>query len=219
MQLGQALTRAGDTAGAIREQLVSLDVRRALADQDPADRQAQIDVMFANLELGQTLTRSGDLAGAAEKLRAAVRYCDTLTRADPDYVFYRLSLASASTRLSQVLNAQGLAREAAPLAQRAMELMESASAADPADVRLRFEMALAYEAIGDAVAAGARPPLPAALSSTPARAWYERSSDVMEQLRQDGTLPGGTLLGDESAKLAAIRQKMIARATTSEGVY
>jgi tetratricopeptide (TPR) repeat protein len=219
LQLGQALARAGDTSAAIREQQVSLDVRRALADQDPTDRQAQIDVMFANLEIGQTLTRSGDLTGAVEKLRAAVRYCETLTEADPDYVFYRLSLASASTRLSHVLNAQGLAREAAPLAQRAMELMESASGADPADVRLRFEMALAYEAIGDAVASGAQQPLPATLTSSPARAWYQKSSDVMEQLRQDGTLPGGTLLGEETAKLAAIRQKMIARAAPSEGVF
>lgn len=205
LQLGQALARNGDAAGAVREQLVALEVRRSLAAQNPDDRQAQVDLMFAHLELGQAFVRAGDLARAANELRAAVASCETLAQADPNYVFYQLSLASALTRLSSVLSASGRPDDGQRLAQRAVALMESSSRADPSDARLRFEIALAYEAIGNAAAASAQ--------RETAVTWYERSLAEMERLRAAGTLAGGTMLGDEAAKMADIRLK-IARART-----
>jgi hypothetical protein len=38
--------------------------------------------------------------------------------------------------------------------------------------------------------------------------WYQRSLDALERLRSAGVLPGGTLLGGETAKIADLQIKI-----------
>jgi non-specific serine/threonine protein kinase/serine/threonine-protein kinase len=209
LQLGQALTRNGDVAGAVREQRAALDIRRALSKEDPADRQASIDVMFAELELGQVLARNGDRAAAAEALQSASATAQKLAASDPKYVFYRLSLASALTHLSQVLSQAGRHADAAAHARRAIATIESVAARDAADTRLRFATALAYEAMGDALS-GERVHDPVRVSGgsrDSAQDWYRRSVEMMTAMQKEGVLAGGTLFGDEHARLAAVAAK------------
>ena len=200
LQLGQALARNGDVTGAVREQRAALGIRQALAREDPADRQASIDVMFAQLELGQVLARHGDRSGAAAALQNAAGSAQKLAASDPKYVFYRLSLASALTHLSQVLSDLGRYPDAAASARDAITTIEAVAAKDPVDSRLRFATALAYEAMGDA-----QPHDP--------QSWYRRSLEIMKAMEKEGVLAGGTLFGDEPARLATVAQK-IARPVT-----
>jgi tetratricopeptide (TPR) repeat protein len=194
LQLAQALARNGDMAAALTEARVALDLRRAIAEQDPADRQAAIDLMFVQLELGQLLARAGDRPAAAAALQSAADRARKLASADPNYVFYRLTLASALTHLSQVLSALGRHAEAAPHARQALALAEQSAARDPVDARPRFAAALACEAVGDA-------------EPESAQEWYRRSFEMMAAMQKEGVLAGGTLFGDEPGRLAAVQKK------------
>jgi non-specific serine/threonine protein kinase/serine/threonine-protein kinase len=210
LQLGQVLARNGDPAGALREQRAALAIREALAQQDPADRQASIDVMFAQLELGQLLARSGQRDAAAAILQTAAGAAHMLADADPKYVFYRLSLGSALTHLSRVLSGLGRHSEAAPHAREAIAIIEETASRDPVDARLRFATAFAYEAMGDALSAERRPDavrISAGELDLP-QTWYRRSFEIMTAMQKDGVLAGGTLFGDEAARLAAVGRKL-----------
>jgi tetratricopeptide (TPR) repeat protein/predicted Ser/Thr protein kinase len=213
LQLGQALSRHNDIAGAVREQRAALGIRQALASEDPADRQASIDVMFAELELGQVLAESGDRAAAAAALQSAAATARELAASDPKYVFYRLSLASALTHLSQVLSHVGRHSDAVIHAKHAIATIETVAAKDPADTRLRFATALAYEAMGDALS-GERQRDPVRVSDgsrDSAQDWYRRSFEIMTAMHKEGVLAGGTLFGDEAARLAAVAAKVASR--------
>jgi non-specific serine/threonine protein kinase/serine/threonine-protein kinase len=210
LQLGQALARNGDLAGALREERAALSIRETLAREDPADRQAFIDVMFAQLELGQLFARSGDAARAVELLQVAADAARTLSEADPNYVFYRLSLGSALTHLSQVLSGLGRHADAATQARQAIAIVEETASRDPVDARLRFATAFAYEAMGDALSAPRRPDAVRASAGDgdSPRTWYRRSFDIMTAMHKEGVLAGGTLFGDEGARLDALARKL-----------
>jgi hypothetical protein len=105
-------------------------------------------------------------------------------------------LGQALTRLAQGLIEDHRTPNAVPLVRRATDLSDAAAAKDPADARFRFELALAYATMGDAVSDGG------------AREWRGRSLDVMEELRSSGRLAGGTMDGDEPAKMAEIARKL-----------
>jgi serine/threonine protein kinase/tetratricopeptide (TPR) repeat protein len=213
LQLGQALARNDDVAGAVREERAALAIRQALSQEDPADRQAAIDVMFAELELGQVLARSGDRSGAAAALQSAAGSAQRLATSDPKYVFYRLSLASALTHLSQVLSALGRHSDASTHARQAIATIEAVAAKDPADTRLRFATALACEAMGDALSTERRrdPVRVSAGSDDSAHDYYRRSFEIMSAMQKEGVLAGGTLFGDEAARLAAVAAKVAGR--------
>jgi len=186
----------------------ALAIREEIADQDPTNRQAAIDVMFGRLELGQALTEGGSPSEAAEQFRAALVVCETLAASDPDYVFYRLSLALALSRLAQNLAGAGQRDEGARLASRAIEILERAAGADPTDARVQFELAMAYAAAGDIVSLSNSHAV--AISGEAPRSagcWYQRSHAIMAALRDTGRLAGGTLNGGELAKLIEIQQK------------
>jgi tetratricopeptide (TPR) repeat protein len=212
LQRGQALARNGVMDDAIREERAALDIRQALAREDPADRQASIDVMFAELELGQVLARRGDREAAVGALQSAAATAQRLSASDPKYVFYRLSLTSALTHLSQVLSAAGRQPSAAQAAKQAIAVVEETAARDVDDARLRFATALAYEAMGDAVSTRASAADPVRASNTvqqdAPREWYRRSFEIMSAMQKEGVLPGGTLLGEEAARLASVAQKL-----------
>jgi hypothetical protein len=118
-------------------------LRQALVEQNPADRQASIDLMVSQLETGEVLARRLDFAAAADHYRMAIARGEPMMATDPSYVYYRLTMATALTRLGQALIAKGHTAEAEPLVRRAIDLAESASTKDAADARLRFEVAMA----------------------------------------------------------------------------
>jgi len=210
LQLGQALARNGDVIAAVREQRAALAIRQALSQEDPADRQASIDVMFAQLELGQVLLRRGDRPAAAAALQDAADRAQKLADFDPRYVFYRLSLTSALTHLSQVLSTLGRHADAARHARQAIAVVEETAARDPDDARLRFATALAYEAMGDALSSElGRDPVRASVGQPESpRDWYRRSLEIMSAMQTQGVLAGGTLYGDEPARLAVVEGKV-----------
>jgi tetratricopeptide (TPR) repeat protein len=210
LQLGQALARNGDIAGGEREQRTALAIRESLAQQDPADRQAAIDVMFAQLELGQVLARRGDRPGAAVALQQAASAARSLANADPNYVFFRLSFGSALTHLSQVLSSLGRHADAEPHAREAVTVIDATAARDAVDSRLRFAAALAYEAMGDALSTGSRgdPVRASSGQQDSPHGWYRRSLEIMTAMQSEGVLAGGTLYGDEPARLVAVARKV-----------
>ena len=200
VQTGQALARLGRSDEALAHLQTALDVRRQIAAQDPSDQQAEIDLFFAELELGEIHLRMGRAVEAMPVLRAGVERARRLAERTPGYVFMRLSLASGLNRLSRALVVTGDRRAALAAAEEAVASMETAAAADPADARLQCELALGYEAIADALEP----------SSPSRRARYDRAHELLAALADSNRLGGGTLFGDEPARLAALAGKRAA---------
>lgn len=198
VQVGQALARLGRHDEAVAHIEAARRLRREIAGQDPSDQQAQIDLFFADLEAGELQLRVGRHDVALPALRAGVARARQLAERAPDYVFMRLSLASGLNRLSRALVATGDSVAALAASREAVAAMESAAATDPADARLQCELGLGYEAIGDALDVAARRP------------WYDRALAQLTALRDTGRLGGGTLFGDEPARLAALEAKRAA---------
>ena len=194
------LARRGELDAAWTHQQQALALRQDLVTRSPDDRQASTDLMVSEIETGDVLVRRREMAAAGEHYANAVTRGESLVADNPEYVYYRLELASALTRQAQTLTARGRAQEAIPLARRAIEITEKAAAADASDVRLRFETALGDEAMGDALAAARQP----------AQGWYLRGLQILDDLQRAGTLPGGTLNGDEPATLASMQRKAAA---------
>ncbi len=200
VQIGQVLARLGRPDQATAHLQTALDLRQRIAVQDPSDQQAEIDVCFAELELGELWLRRQRPDTALPLLHAGVDRAQRLAARTPGYVFMRLSLASGLNRLSRALMLTGDRRGAVAAAEEAVAVMAAAAAADPADARLQCELALGYEALGDAVE-------PAAPTR---RAHYDRAGQLLSALRDAGRLGGGTLFGDEPARLAALDAKRAA---------
>ena len=97
------------------------------------------------------------------------------------------------------------------MSRRAIELVEAASAKDPADARLRFELAMAHLTMGDVVdaRAGSSALLTNGNEDGSARAWYQRSLEVLNELRANGRRAGGPLDDDEPQLIATIERKLI----------
>jgi non-specific serine/threonine protein kinase/serine/threonine-protein kinase len=210
--LAQLLVRQGDVDAAWPHQQMALALRQRLVDSNPEDRQASIDLMIAHLETGEVLARRRDFTAAAVHYRLALTRGEPMAAADPSYVYYRLSVATTLIRLAQALAGGADSDEAARLAERAIDLTESASAQDPADVRLRFELALAYAMMGDLSRSRSSPRIVLTGGDQEAspRTWYQRSLEVLNELRESGRRAGGPLDDDEPELIASIEQKLSA---------
>ena len=208
--MAQLSLRQGNVKAAWPHQQTALSLRQQLVDGSPADRQASIDLMVSQLETGEVLARSKDFAGASAHYRLALARCEPMIASDPSYVYYRRTIATALTRLAQALLASGDGVQAGSKAHRAVDLMEAASAKDPADARLRFELAMADATVGDVLAAnaGAGVLLTSGSEDRSARSWYQRSLDVLNELRASGRRAGGPLDDDEPELIAAIERKL-----------
>jgi tetratricopeptide (TPR) repeat protein len=206
LQLAQVLARTGDFTAVEHAQREALELRRAIAAEDPNDRQSTIDLMVAQLEIGDLLLRRRESAAAVKPLREAVDLGERLANADPHDVFVRLSRLSALVRLSAALHAAGTAErdEAARLIDQAIGIARPATAADPADVRFQFELAQAYAVRGDLESEQHR----LGVSEESGAPWYERSLAILRELGGNGRLAGGTLNGDEPARMAEIEDKL-----------
>ena len=211
--LSQLFAREGDLAAAWPHQQTALSLRQSIVDGSPTDRQASIDLMVSQLETGEVLARRGDYGTAAEHYRLALARGEPLVASDPSYVYFRLTVASASTQLAQALLVSGDAAAAEAVSRRAIDLVEAASAKDPADARLRFELAMAYATMGDVVSppAGSNSLVTNGNEDGSARAWYERSLEVLNELRASGRRAGGPLDHDEPQLIATIERKLIHR--------
>jgi hypothetical protein len=102
--------------------------------------------------------------------------------------------------------------DAATHAKQAIGTIEAVAAKDPADTRLRFATALAYEAMGDALSVERThdPVRASAGSADSAFDWYRRSFEIMSAMQTEGVLAGGTLFGEETARLQSVARKVAA---------
>ncbi len=207
LQLAQVLARVPDPAGAARAQREAVDLRRELATEDPSDRQSIINLVVAQMEIGEVLNRNREFGAAIPPLREAVALGDRLAAADPRHIYIRVTLLSSLVRLATALLAVDPgSRDAAPLIERAIEIARSTVEADPADARFQFELAQAYALEGDLVARRDQHAIPGA-----AQSWYQKSFAILTDLRGSGRLAGGTLNGDEPARMAEIAGHLEAR--------
>jgi eukaryotic-like serine/threonine-protein kinase len=209
--LAQLSVRQGDLDGALPHQQTALSLRQQIVDGNPADRQASIDLMVSQLETGEVLARRSDYRGAAAHYRLALARGEPLVASDPSYVYFRLTVATALTRLAQALLAVGDVTAADTMARRAIKLIETASAKDPADARLRFELAMAYATMGDVLSAhaGSGALLAHGEEEGAPRPWYQRSLEVLNELRASGRRAGGPLDDDEPQLIATIERKLV----------
>ena len=206
LQVAQVLARTGDVAALEQAQREALDLRRAIAAEDPTDRQSTIDLMVAHLEIGDLLLRRREAAKAVGPLRDAVDLSGRLVDADPHDVFVRLSRLSTLVRLATALHAAGSSAqdEAVRLIGQAIGIARSAVGADPEDARFQFELSQALAVKGDLESDAHR----LGVSEESGAPWYEESLAILRKLRDAGRLAGGTLNGDEPARMAEIENKL-----------
>jgi tetratricopeptide (TPR) repeat protein len=181
--------RAGE-ARDFYEKAVALDEKRAAAS--PAGSSTRLDLSFDYGGLGDCLSRSGDFRGSLEAYRRALAIREEVAAADPKNVFARSSVASAQRKIGWILEKSGDVGGALESQGKALAIERELASLDPSNSRPLLEVAATLGTMGElhANAAGA-PHLTSAKRRehwTEARVLYQKSLDVLLELRRQGKL-------------------------------
>jgi non-specific serine/threonine protein kinase/serine/threonine-protein kinase len=189
--LGGVLAMLGDYHGNLGMVQKALRLNEALAAADPMSMTIRNEVAMSQLEEGRAHERLKNLDEALKSYRRAERLTAEMAAADAGNVQARWMQGLELNLIGVALRLMGRPKEAAPVHLDALTLLAGVLRADPANENYHYNVANTYQLIGDAHAAEARA---AAAGSErlsawrTARAWYRRSAEKFDAMRQRGTL-------------------------------
>jgi tetratricopeptide (TPR) repeat protein len=157
------LAAQGDYAGALAHHREALDVRRALAAQQPGNATWRNDVAFSLGAIGSVCEAQGDLAGALAAFRESLAVRRDLAARDGASVGAKLDVAFSLCAVGRVLEAQGDGAGALAAYGECLDTRRAASAAEPGNGELRrqiSEMLTKLEQLRTAADGAATSPLP-----------------------------------------------------------
>jgi eukaryotic-like serine/threonine-protein kinase len=137
----------GDTAGALASYRKSLAILEAVTAGDPANVEAQRELIRAHGKLGDVLSLSGDRAGSIEQSKQLVAIAERLSTADPTNQAERRNLALAYLDYGFKRADKDHWEGAIADCQKSVTLLESVVAAG--DKKSRRLLALAYSRTGE----------------------------------------------------------------------
>jgi non-specific serine/threonine protein kinase/serine/threonine-protein kinase len=166
----------GDTAGALVSYRKSLAILEAATAADPANVDAQRELIRAHGKLGDMLSLSGDRAGSIEQSQQLVAIAERLSAADPPNQAERRNLALAYLDYGSKRADKDHWEGALIDCEKAVRLLEAVVAAG--DKKSRRLLALAYSRTGEL------------LSSFPRRhseslSIHEKAIDLVQSILQD----------------------------------
>ena len=160
VQGSRSAANLGDTPGAMKSYRKALELREALAAQDPGNVEVQGELAVTLDSVGDMLSQTGDKAGANDAYGRALKIREALVASDPKSVSARRSLGASYHRLASFLADRQEYREALPFWRKEVDLYEALWRENPNDSRAQRNVALSYkytggtlESLGDKAAA------------------------------------------------------------------
>jgi non-specific serine/threonine protein kinase/serine/threonine-protein kinase len=191
-RLGDVLAETGSPAQALESFRKALAIQKALAAADPANANARRDSAISYIKIAGTLSATGDRAGALENHRQAVAIFEVLAAEDPTNAQARQHLARSYHGIGDELQAAGDVAGAVNRYRQAVTILEALLAKEPMDAEVRADLVHSYTRLGELLAtlgANATAPLSQRVEHwQQARSWYQRSLDVLLDMRRRGLL-------------------------------
>src|SRR5262245_43499768 len=216
-RVGDALSFAGERAGALTAYEKSLGIARTLAAADPGNVASQRDLSVTLTRVGDARLSLDDSAGALAAYEKSLGIARTLAAPDPGDAVYQRDLSVTLARLANARLAMGDFVGAMASSKESLKIARTLGAADPGVAVWQRDLSVILLTVGDArLATGDRAGALAAFEESlkiartlaaadPGRAVWQR--DVSVSLER---------LGD--AKLA-LEQRAAALAAYNEGLW
>jgi tetratricopeptide (TPR) repeat protein len=191
--LGDGLATIGDWAGALEQYRKWLALAEAAATADPANRlDAQI-LWHAHYSVSHALEKVGQPAEAKKHYRLALALVEQRAAANPTDKQLRRDLLITYREAGDLLRRLGELAAALELQRKGLAIAEQVAAGAPGDAEAQSDLARARATIGHAYAelaqAGAATPAQRIESLLTARAWYQKSLELWDDLQRRGALP------------------------------
>ena len=207
-RLAKVCRKSGDFGGALEHAGSALRESQSLADAQPLNGEARRDVGVGLQQVGLIQMEMGDLHGALAHFRDGLAIDEAMAAADPRNAGAQRDLASSHSTIGDVLGQLQQPAAALESYSRAIEVLEPLRAADPRNADLAAALATLWEQRGT---------VSGQLGSEVALSWqqrsghwrsarsaYERSLEIVEDLKRGGITPPTDVPASETI-LAKIR--------------
>lgn len=189
LNIGNAELLAGDAGAAVESFHKMLSIVKHAADIDPTNMRARNLVAIAQVRLGRALVILGRLEDGLTYQQRAAAFFKQTAEGNPQSPYAQIQMAYTDMQVSVVLAKLGQDAQALALGDAARNVVERWTASDPASVELRGIQAAIYMMHGDvhATLAASEQRTDRALNLwRTARDWYQRSHDILQNLRNEG---------------------------------
>ncbi|MFL6216900.1 MAG: protein kinase domain-containing protein [Blastocatellia bacterium] len=205
-KIASVYAEMGKYADALNYERKTLASDEALAAADPANIDAQFDLGIGYSGVADLLAHSGDNGGALDHFRKGLAVFEKITADNPDNAEMKSYLADSLIKVGKVYAATGDTAKAVESVNRGRVILEGLSSEDASNVETRTALADAYLTMGD-VEAKLATSNKSAEHQRAARAWYQQSLTIYDDLRRRDLLPAtsSNKLDELTRKLAAAR--------------
>jgi non-specific serine/threonine protein kinase/serine/threonine-protein kinase len=210
--IGWTLARIGDKPGAIEYYRKALAIDDSLLGIDLSDSNLRHLLASGYSEIAHDQVAAGEITRALESLRKAQAIREATSAADPTNARNRRDLALAYFEYANLLTKSGNASGALEYYRKVAAIRETMSEADPTNIRDRRDLAVSYSKLGEVcvmLALDSKPTTRKIAAWREARSWYQRSLDIVVEIRDRGLLSAtgiqiGAMMGPSSLKVENI---------------
>lgn len=149
VQGGYRSSNLGDFAGFISSYKKALAIRQAVYLTQPANIEAQRELLRTHGRLSDALIAQGDLAGSLDQLRQLLPIAERLSEADPKNLADQRNLALAHLDYGWKSSGSGDWQAGLAECRKAVSMLEQLAAADSNDNRTQRVLAVAYGRLGE----------------------------------------------------------------------
>jgi eukaryotic-like serine/threonine-protein kinase len=149
VQGGFRSANLGDTAGAISSYRKALDIRKALSDANPGDRDLKRELLRNYGKLAETLVGEGDTKGALEATHVLLKLAQALASEPDASVADRRNLATSLGSLGFQLTRADQVGDGLLFLRQAVALYESLLESNRGDLETRRILGVTYGRMGE----------------------------------------------------------------------
>lgn len=215
--IGWTMGRIGDKPGAADYYRKALAINDSLLAVDLSDSNLRHLLASGYSEIAHDQVAGGDISGGIESLRKSQAIREATSAADPTNARNRRDLALAYFEYANLLARSGRTAEALESYGKVVAIREVMSATDPTNIRDRRDLAVSYSKLGElhsAIASDSKSTATKQIASwREARSWYQRSLDIVFDVREKGLLPAsgiqlGAMMSPSSLKVENISNEI-----------
>jgi tetratricopeptide (TPR) repeat protein len=137
---GDVKRASGDSQGALADYREGLKIRRALAQDDPANAEHRRDLSVSLSKIGDVKRASGDSQGALADYRESLKIRRALAQDDPANAEHRRGLSVSLEKIGDVHQQLGNFSEALAFYRKSLPLAKQLAQTDPDSVRFQQDL-------------------------------------------------------------------------------
>jgi tetratricopeptide (TPR) repeat protein/predicted Ser/Thr protein kinase len=191
IDIGNSQMKMGDAAHAIEHFRQSRSICESLAASDPSNVEVRSWVAYNNKAIGKALAQTGDTNGALAQSEEALAGFTKLLAGEPTNIAVHTALVGTREQIGGILEKGGKTDAALESYGKALALLHDWLALRPASAEARHLMALDYVTIGKVYqnrAAGRKSADESRQAVREARASFQRSLEIWQEMRDEGQL-------------------------------